>query len=79
MLSVNGVSGVDLSIDDIVLTNNEIGIGDEFLARVDLSNLRGDTVQDVTIAFTLSDDLRATDDDLVLAVRTLLMKLKVPY
>jgi PKD repeat protein len=70
-LEISGVSGVDLAIEEIILTSNEAGVQDELLARVDISNLRGDSVENVMVAFTLSDDLRATDDDLLLSMRTI--------
>lgn len=66
ILTVGGVSGVDLAIEDLVLTSTIGAPGDELLGRAVISNLRGDSAEQVIVRFTLSQDARPTGDDLLL-------------
>ena len=70
-LTVSGVSGVDLAASGLTLTSDVAGPGDELLARLTVSNLRGDAASAVLVRFSLSADARPTSDDLVLAEQTL--------
>jgi len=65
-LTVGGVSGVDLSLDNLIITSAQGAPGDQLLGRVTLSNLRGDSAEQVRVRFTLSQDARPTGDDLLL-------------
>jgi hypothetical protein len=60
------VSGVDLAVEELVLTSAQGAPGDQLLGRATISNLRGDEASAVLVRFTLSQDARPTGDDLIL-------------
>lgn len=62
-LVVSGVSGLDLTVDDLRLTSMIGGEGEELYADVTLESRRGDGADDILVRFTLSDDLRISNDD----------------
>jgi len=65
-LTTGGVSGVDLAVEELVLTSAQGAPGDQLLGRATISNLRGDEASAVLVRFTLSQDARPTGDDLIL-------------
>lgn len=70
-LRVSGVSGVDLSIDELDLSRAAAEPGADLRADVLLSNRRGDPAADVTVRFLLSADEEPSVDDIVVAERIL--------
>jgi PKD repeat protein len=65
-LTISGVSGVDLILDQMVLSSSQGGAGDEIQARIFVSNQRGDQAENVLVRFVLSTDLRPTADDFLI-------------
>ena len=63
---VSGVSGLDLAVDDLRLTSNTGGPGDELYADVQLENRRGDPAQDILVRFVISEDARLSLNDPIL-------------
>lgn len=70
-LRVSGVSGVDLSVDELDLSRLAVEPGADLRARVHLSNRRGDPAADVLLRFLLSDDDEPSVDDVVIGERVL--------
>lgn len=66
-LRVDGVSGVDLAVDQVRLSANRAAPGDALRADVTVSNRRGDTAEDVEVNYLFSLDQNASPNDVVLA------------
>ncbi|MEZ4475435.1 MAG: pre-peptidase C-terminal domain-containing protein [bacterium] len=71
VLTVTGVSGVDLAINSIRLTAQRAAPGDDVRADIVVANLRGDAAEDVLVRYLFSLDQTASANDVVLAERTL--------
>ncbi len=70
-LRVSGVSGVDLSLDEVDLSRTVGEANADLRARVTLSNRRGDPAQNVRVRFLLSDDDESSVDDVFIGERIL--------
>lgn len=66
-LTVAGVSGVDLVLDEVRLSAVEAAPGGDVRATVALRNVRADAAADVVVRFVLSADERPSADDRLLA------------
>jgi PKD repeat protein len=65
-LSISGVSGLDLALDQLTLSSPFGAFNDQILARATLSNQRADVASQVLVRFSLSTDQRPSVDDLIL-------------
>lgn len=70
-LRISGVSGVDLSLDQLVLSRAGASVGGDVRAQVQISNERGDVARDVQVRFYLSDDDLPSADDRLIAERVI--------
>ncbi|MCB9527504.1 MAG: pre-peptidase C-terminal domain-containing protein [Myxococcales bacterium] len=68
-LRISGVSGIDLSLDALVLSREGASPGGDVRGRVQIRNQRGDPATDVLVRFLLSSDDRPSADDRVIAER----------
>jgi PKD repeat protein len=65
-LRISGVSGIDLSLDSLVLSRAGAAPGGDVRGRVQMSNQRGDPATDVLVRFLLSsDDVPSANDQLI--------------
>lgn len=66
-LTVAGVSGVDLEISNLLLSNDRVAPGEGLRAAFEVINLRGDRAQNVAVRYLFSLDEAPSADDVVLA------------
>jgi hypothetical protein len=70
-LTVAGVSGVDLEISDLRLSNDRVAPGEGLRAAFQVTNLRGDRARDVAVRYLFSLDDQPSAEDVVLFESTI--------